>query len=1088
MSCSARSPARPDSEIVRVLCRVCTFETVDSANFCPQCGAPLKVACSACGRPVAVGTAACNTCGAEIDEPRGRGASTDASVQRRQLTAMFCDVVDSVLLGESLDEEDLHGVIREFQVRCARVLRRYGARIDRHFGDAILVYFGYPRADESDAQRAVLAALGIIGTIADYDFGHELGREIRLAVRIGIHTGPVVIAEIGGGHPQDRQVLGHAMNLAARLQSVAEPNTVVISAETLELVQGLFIIEERGMHYLKGIRDPVPVFRVVRPSGVRSRLDTVPARNLTPFVGRYAEFSDLIEGWRDVRGGRGRAVFLAGEAGVGKSRLVRALRDALAGTPHTWLESGCSPFFSQTAFFPIIELLQRVLASVPSEEADTDVERLRTVLGGAEIDLAHAVPLFARLLSLPLSGQETGPAADTPERIRRDTIDALVEWVVRTARRQETVLLIEDLHWSDPSTREFIGRLLERIQDARVLCLFTHRSEFALPWPTGPEMSIRTLSRLNDEQAALLAARASKGTQLTEPMVQMIVAKSDGIPLFIEELAKAAQEFPMSLRDLLTARLDALSHSARDSANVAAALGREFSYAMLRAASDKDDAVLRNDVSELTRASLVYPTRPGGDGDGYVFRHALLCDAAYESMTRTARRSAHRRVSEMLQRDFAAVVQQRPELLGLHLERGGEFDASAAYWVRAGRRSYARAAYAEAQAHLDHALELLRGLPPTGDTKRRELEATTMLGTVLISVRGWAAVKVEETFAAAMKLCAELGGDLPPLVVYGLWSVYITRGDPTGIAALVPRMHGLADNRDQIIAAHMGNACLGAEAVWRGDFVTAHAYFEAARRNFDPGRRFSYDGRIYSYAWDAWLLWVLGYAEQAQAMCDQAFGIAREAGDPYSMAVALAFAGMLAHDLSDFALADSTGVTLLNLCEEQHMPYWNLSGYPRGRARVFGGEVEEGTRLIVESLERDRDLGVMSRYNYYLLYLAEAHLAADRPEDALTVVDQSLALCRSIHSRLHEGELLRLRGEALARRGENAAARESLDAALRMADRSDGRAYALRAAMALARLAPSDETRATLQRQYDRFSEGFATADLRSAAQLLSAL
>jgi class 3 adenylate cyclase/tetratricopeptide (TPR) repeat protein len=1038
---------------------------------------------------VPVGSTACGKCGAEIDAPRGRGAPPpDAAVQRRQLTAMFCDVVDSVLLGEALDAEDLHGVIREFQARCAGVLQRFGARIDRHFGDALLVYFGYPRADESDAQRALLAALGIINAIAEHDFGRELGREIRLAVRIGIHTGPVVIAEIVGGGPDDRQVLGHTMNLAARLQAVAEPNTVVISTDTLELVQGLFIVEDRGAHRLKGIHSPVPVFRVVRPSGVRSRLDTVPARNLTPFVGREAELAELSDHWRAVRGGRGHAVFLAGEAGVGKSRLVRALRDALAGTPHTWLESGCSPFSSQTAFFPIIELLHRVLASVPAHEGDTDVERLRTVLGGSEIDLERVVPLFARLLSLPQAGEESRPPADTPERIRRDTIDALVEWVVRTARRQETVLLVEDLHWSDPSTQEFIGVLLERMHDTRVLCVFTHRSEFTPPWPTGAEISIRTLSRLDDAQAALLAARASRAAQLSEASLRMIVEKSDGIPLFIEELAKAALEFPASLRDLLTARLDALSPAARDTANIAAVLGREFSYGMLRAAADTDDAALRSAVAELTQASLVYPTQPGGTGDGYVFRHALVRDAAYESMTRPARRGLHRRVGETLRTQFPAVAQQRPELLALHLEHGGEVDAAAAYWVRAGRRSYARAAYAEARTHLEHALQLLRGLTQTGEIKRRELEAMITLGTVMMSCQGWAAVEVEEMFADAMQLCDELGGDLPPVIILGLWSVYITRSDPPRIAALLPHMRAFAAASNQPLAAHMGNACLGAEAAWRGDFAAAHTYFATARRNYDAGRRFSYDGRIYSYAWDAWLLWVLGWAEQAQAMLDQAFVIAREAGDPYSMAVALAFTAMLANDLSDYALADSTAVTLRTVCAEQHIPYWDLSGYHCGRTRVFGGNVQEGTRLIIECLERDRELGVMSRYNYYLVYLVEAHLAADRLDDALRVVDESEALCRSIYSRFHESELFRLKGEVLARRGEHAAASEALHLALRIADGTNGRAYALRAATTLARLLPSAEARAALQQRYDEFSEGFATADLRSAAQLLAAM
>src|SRR5262245_11379708 len=708
-------------------CPSCAHANRPGRRFCAKCGSRLAELCAACGIPSEPGENFCGNCGAAL------GAVRAAEAERRHLTVMFCDLVASTTLAERIDDEDLREVMQRYYDACAETVRRYDGHVANYLGDGVLAYFGWPRAHEDDAERAVRAGLDLLGRdFAELNATLEAERGVRLATRIGVHTGPVVVGDMAGGPRREALALGETVNLAARLQGAAAPDTLVISGTTLRLVQGIFVTEDLGRQPMKGIAEPVAVYRVVQSSGVRSRLD-VAAGRLTPVVGRQPELATLSECWEQVADGTGQTALVTGEAGVGKSRLIYELRALLAAEPHTWLECRCSPYTQGTAFHPVIELLTQGLLLATGDSATEKLGKLKRALALIGMPTADLLPLLAEFLALP---PEAGyaPVAMSPELKRRRTLEALVAWVLRLGELQAVVVLVEDLHWCDPSSLELFGRLVEQSPTAHVLLIGTARPDFRSPWPARSNLMQMTLQRLSRRQAREMVARLSSGPAVPDPVTERLVAQADGVPLYLEELTRMVLEsgllaerngryevtapldhlaIPATLHDSLVARLDRLS-AAKEVAQRAAVLGREFSYTLLAATAGLDEPTLRHGLGRLVEAELVYAqgTPPGAT---YSFKHALVQEAAYQSLLRRTRRMLHGRVVDALTEKFPERAAAEPEVVARHAEAAGRAEDAITHYQRAGDQAQGRSAHAEAVRHLGKAIALLAARPESAE-------------------------------------------------------------------------------------------------------------------------------------------------------------------------------------------------------------------------------------------------------------------------------------------------------------------------------------------------------------------------------------
>src|SRR5262245_25040929 len=731
-----------------------------------------------------------------------------AEAERRQLTVLFCDLVDSTALAGQLDPEELREVVRAYQEVCAKVIARFDGHIAQYLGDGLLVYFGYPLAHEDDAQRAVRAGLGMVEALGQLNT--RLGQEglrpaptqsrqrgIHLEVRLGIHTGLVVVGEIGGGTRQEQLALGETPNLAARLQGIAAPNTLVISAATLQLLGGFFTYQSLGTQLVKGIAQPLEVYQVLYESTARSRLEVAGSTGLTPLVGRDQEVGLLRERWSQVKDGLGQVVLLSGEAGIGKSRLVQVLKEQVATEPQAWLTPcQCSPYHQNTALYPMIDVLERVALRFEREESsEQKLHKLEGFLVQYGLPLAEAVPLLAALLSLPLTA-DYAPLTLPPEQQKQKTLQALLTILRRIAVQQPVLFAIEDLHWVDPTTLEFLSLLVDQGPTARILALFTFRRDFSAPWAGRSHLTQVTLPRLPRRQAAEMTGRVAHGKTLPAEVVEQVVARTDGVPLFVEELTKMVLEsgllqeleqryaltgplpplaIPATLHDSLMARLDRLA-AVKGLAQLGATLGREFSYGLLQAVSPWDEGTLQRGLHQLVAAEFLYQ-RGLPPQAVYLFKHALIQEAAYQSLLKRTRQRYHRHIAQVLEVQFPETAEAQPELLAYHYTEAGCWEQAVGYWHRAGARALQRSANPEAVQHLTQGLALLATLPETPARAQQELDLQIALGPALSVTKGMAAPEVERTYARARALCAHVG-ETPQLfpTLRGLCRFYQGRG------------------------------------------------------------------------------------------------------------------------------------------------------------------------------------------------------------------------------------------------------------------------------------------------------------------------
>ncbi len=1059
----------------------------------------------------------------ETDTPRAPRVDT---AERRQLTVMFCDLVGSTALSTQLDPEELREVIRAYRETCAAAISEFGGYLAKYIGDGLLVYFGYPQAHEDDAQRAVRTALGIVEAIQQLSFPIiQLPRSLQ--VRIGIHTGLVVAGEMGvGDQPEPLAIVGETPNIAARLQEQAQPNSVVISPTTYRLTTGLFHCEELGLRVLKGLSTPLALYQVVRESAVQSRFEAAVQTGLTPLVGRTEELELLRRRWEQAKQGAGQVVLLSGEPGVGKSRLVQELKEHVNAEGTPCIEFRCSSYHQNSALYPIIEHLQRLLQFARDDTSAAKLEKLQQRLSHYRFPQAETVPLLTALLSLP--HPEDSPALTlSPQKQKEKAQAALVAWLVEEAERQPVSTIWEDLHWADPSTLEVLTLFVDQVPTTRFLALLTFRPEFIPPWGNRSHLSQITLGRLGRSEVEMMAQRVTGGKALPAEVLQQIVAKTDGVPLFVEELTKTVVEsgllsavndhyelsgplpplaIPTTLQDSLMARLDRLA-TVKEIAQLGAALGREFSYELLHAVSPLDEATLQRGLKQLVEAELVYQ-RGLLPQVQYLFKHALIQDIAYQSMLKSTRQQYHRRIAQVLEGQFPEIRKTQPELVAHHYTRSGQMEKAVEYLHLAGQQAVQRSAHVEAIHQLTAALELLTALPDTRARTQRELALHLALGLPLQVTRGVSSPDVLTTLTRARELCQQLGETrrLFP-ILSGLLLFHHVRGELPAARELGEQLLSLAQREQEPALLMEAHCALGSSLFPPGEFSAAHAHLVQGLTLYDAQHRYApeffYGGLepgVFGLAEAARVLWYLGYPDRALEKSQAARTLAQERSHPFSVAVAQGFAAMVHQLRRESTLTHKWAEAVVTLAREQGFPVWLGQGAVlQGWALAERGQLDEGMRQMRHGLATRQAVGAKLSQSYNVALLAEAYGRAGQAEEGLATLAEALTVVDNTGERFYEAELYRLKGEltlqspvANSKPQIEKEAEECFHKAIEVAQHQQAKSLELRAATSLAHLwrqqGKKTHARQMLSEIYGWFTEGFDTKDLQEAKALLEEL
>jgi class 3 adenylate cyclase/tetratricopeptide (TPR) repeat protein len=1075
---------------------VCGHDNPPRAKFCLECGASLIRQCSHCQAELPPNAKFCLECGASAGavDTRSSAQPTDAehapAGERRQLTVLFCDLVGSTPLSQQLDAEEMRDVVVQYQKVARAAVERWGGHVAKELGDGLLVYFGWPDAREDDPERAIRAGLAILDAMVPVNAKLAAGDGTQLAVRVGMHTGPVVIADGG-------EVFGETPNIAARVQSAADPDTVVVTAATQRLVAGIFVLEDRGPQALKGVRERVPLYRVVQPSGVRSRL-AVAAGRLTPFVGREVELATLVDRWERAADGEGQNVLLVGEAGVGKSRLAYQLRERLAAVPHTWLECGASPYTEGTPFHPVMALVAQGLAFTAT---DTPAEKVEKVARGLR-DLAtpESVNLLADFLGLP----PPTPLTMNPDVQRRKTMELLAQWNLAMSAIQPLVLLVEDLHWCDASSLELLGRIIGQSATARVLLIATARPEFTPPWPARSNLTTLPLARLTKRQAREMVTTLV-GEGVPAETLEALVARADGVPLYVEELTKAVAEpgtargadaIPTTLAGSLMARLDRLS-AAKEVAQRAAVLGREFGYPLLAAVAEMEEAGLRQGLARLVDAEIVFQRGEPPEAT-YTFKHALVQEAAYESLLKRTRQQLHGRVVDVLREQFPERVESEPEVVARHAEAAGRSDDAVTYYGQAGERAQARSAHEEAIGQLRKAIVLVETRPADVKRDARELSLQLTLGGSLLRARGYAHPEP----AAAYERAATVGVSADDAVGLAMARMGVaiccfTRGEIERGRVLAAEVLAAAEARgDQAL---LGNTNVAVPEQYQGKFASSLAHCERAIAHYDPvqhhrfGRMLGGDQGLAALNASAWNLWYLGQPDAALARAREAVARARGLDDPFDLAYALFFETGVHWLRRDVAAQRERAAEVVALSEAYGFPWWLGVGRAwRAAARVVAGE-HTALPEIMDAMALSAGTGNQIGAPAVFALLADAQRAASQLAEAQGSIATAFAIAAQTGQPFFDADLHRLDGDLLLATGgpaDEAAAR--YHRALAIAREQGARSLELRAATSLARLWRDQGKRAKardlLAPVYGWFTARFDAGDLIEAKALLDEL
>jgi class 3 adenylate cyclase/predicted ATPase len=1045
-------------------------------------------------------------------EARNEARIARRPAERRQLTVMACELIGLTALSTQLDPEDLRQVMAARRRHCTEIVERHHGNVAHYSGDNLLAYFGYPDAHEHDAENAVRAGLALVGSAAQLN----VGLNSRLQFRIGIASGVVVIGdELAATEAKEQIAVGGTPNLAGRLRAVADVGSLIIAESTRRLVGELFAYRDLGPLALDGFAEPVRACQVLGMSTVESRFEAQHA-SLTPLVGREEELGLLVRRWRQAANGEGRVVLIAGEAGIGKSRLTVALEERLKSEPHTRLRCFCSPHHTDSAFYPTIRQLERAVGLEHHDAPEAKLEKLTSLLG-ASSERETDSQLLAELLSIP-TGDRYAPSNWSPQRKKERTFEALLRLLRSLSRQRPVFMVYEDVHWADPSSRELLDVTVERVASLPVLLVITFRPEFQPPWIGQAHVMALTLSRLSRRTGTALVALVAKNNALPDETVAAIVDRTDGVPLFIEEMTKAVVEaaakdggggatispdpalvVPATLHASLMSRLDRLGSVAREIAQIGAAIGREFSYELIAAVADHNDDALRGALDQLVDAGLVF--RRGSLPEAtFLYKHALVQDAAHGSMLKSHRQILHGRIAQVLEERLPDRVSAHPELVASHYAQAGLAEKAIEYWDKAGRLAVDRSTMAEAAAHFGKALHLLASLPKSPQRRSSELSLQLALARTLNAAKGWASSEAGEAYARARELCREVPeGPQLMTALYGVRSFLINHAEFAAARQVAEELLAVAGRQDDCDAKLMAHHGYGLSLLFRAEFSGALRHFrEALAADNRPGHGalpFAIiDPSVACRSFIPWTLLLQGYPDRALALSRQPVADARKVTCLYTLAYAL-HVNCIFHQLrGDGAMLWERAKELVALATEQGFPHLVGSGtcFAGWATLEKGGSIEEAIGNIRWGLAKKRATGAEIKVPYYLGLLAEAHRRANRTSDAIGLLREALELVERTDERWYEAELYRLLGEALISISDRRDAERCLCRALRIAQTQGARLWELRAATSISRLWQDQgrrtEARDLLRPIYRWFTEGFDTRDLKEAYALLAEL
>lgn len=1081
-----------------MICLRCNGENPRANRFCGHCGASLEAACGRCGARNPPTHQFCGQCGSALEAGTRRprtdaGAAPQAQsratlVERRQITILFCDLAGSTEMSRRLDPERLRELLTEYRQAASETIEEFGGQVARFLGDGILAYFGYPVAHENDAVRATRAGLGIVRRMTALGASLHARFGVQAQVRIGVHTGVVVVGDLATGSISERMsVVGEAPNIAARLQEIARPDSVVVGALTARLAGGQVALRSLGKLSLKGVPTPQEVFEASQ-AGEADDYSHVPEPSLTRLYGRGKERALMWDCWLEAGAGNGQVLVIGGDAGIGKSRLVRDFRDRLTGVPHAWIDWVGSPFTQTTAFAPVIAALKRAL--VPSENATAaDLPaRLVSLLGSVARGIPESVPLLSELLGGGPAGN--GIEGWTPLRKRRRTLDSLVAWVLSRCERGPLVLSIEDLHWIDVSTHELLDSLVRQVSRARLLCLVTHRPETAPGWRGEPGVTAIQLEPLSGGDVELMIGEIAASYAIGLTTQRDIAAKADGVPLFIEELTRtildrednasealSAESLPATLRDSLMERLDRLS-SPKSTLQSAAVIGRTFTFATMRGLVSADDEVLEGDLDALVRAGILFQRGIPPDSV-YTFKHSLLRDAAYDSLLMRDRRARHRSLADIYRADTTIDAEQ-PELIAFHLSASDAHKEAADYFAKAGRRAVARAAHREALEHIDAALIELGPMAASAERTEAELALHVDKGAVLIALRGYGSSEVGKEYEAAYALCDQSASpEATYSALWGLGAYFGVRGPLERARELTLRMIPTAEALGDPLRQGEAHRRLGLIAFMLGEMPESQRCYGRSRHLLEGGTNASasiFGTRPFPLLLSnqAWLSWYLGQPARARHEIEVALDTSRRLNDPYALAFALGIRAAIAQLGRETETVIQTCDECLAISREQYFSYWQAwAEVFGGWARAISGDAE-GVALLEQGLEHYTATGAIQLELCGLTLYAEALMAHGRAEKAWSVFAQ-IDVQKSGTAKYFMPEMWRIKADCARALGRDAAIVEQCHrSAIEEAARQGSPMLELRALAHAARhgAVPDAAARSRALRERVRFEHG----------------
>ena len=1025
---------------------------------------------------------------------------------------MFSDLVGSTALSARMDPEDLREVISAYQKCVAETVQRFGGFVAKYMGDGVLVYFGYPQAHEDDAERAVRAGLELIQAVG------ALKSSAPLQTRVGIATGLVVVGDlIGSGAAQEQAVVGETPNLAARLQSIAKPNTVVIAESTRKLLANLFDLQDLGAKDVKGIAGPMRAYAALRPSSAEGRFEALHVSGLTALVGREEELELLSRRWARAKTDEGQVVLLSGEAGIGKSRLTAALLERLAAEPHTRLRYFCSPQHTDSALYPVIGQMERAARFVHDDTPQAKLDKLEAVLAQT-LSSKQDAALFAEMLSLPNDGRYPAVQLE-PQQRRQKTLEALTAQLAELARQKPVLMIVEDAHWIDPTSLEVFGRAVDQIRTLPALLIVTFRPEFNAPWMGQSHVTSLALNRLGERETAAIIAHLVGNKEIPADVTAEIVERTDGIPLFVEEMTKAVLEtegegearrtaaavpspgfaVPASLHASLMARLDRLG-PAKELAQIGAAIGREISHALLAAVVRKPEAELHSALNRLIAAGLLF-RRGLPPHATYLFKHTLVQDAAYGTLLREPRRALHARITEAVESQFPEIAENQPELLARHCTDAGQIEKAVGLWGKAGQRSLERSALVEAAEQFTRALAQIETLPATPALRREQIKLQVAFITPLIHVKGFAAPETKAAVEQARLLLeqADVLGETPedPLLLFsvlqGVFSANVVAFNGDVCRDLAAQFLALAEKQKAPRPLVIGHSFLGVSSFMVGDIAEARAHLDLAIALYDPAEHRPILGGLY---WRSKALWVLGYPEAALVDIDQALKDARESGHALSLFWALTGSFFFVDSYcGNYTKANARVDELIALADEKDAAFWRAGGMlGRGWLLGFTGRAADAVQMITSGITAWRSTGATFLLPSHLSYLAVAHAGLGQLDEAWRCIGEAMTTIETTKERWFEAEVNRLAGEIALKSPEpdTAKAEAYFERSLAVSRMKDAKSWELRAAMSMARLwrdqGKRDEARDLLAPVYGWFTEGFDTLDLKEAKALLDEL